>query len=128
MHDFWMHFVVSYRFGGTAHYRQWMFNYDENICSWFYNSGKPGIWFSLIISAMNYFSPKTIHACPYMGEEGVKAVDIDSIVSRVLPQVVPTGDYKILLRYHSKVNKTFMVITLTGHIDTMKPLEAIPMG
>lgn len=126
--DFWFHFVVSYKFGGTAHYRQWMFNYDENLCTWFDGDGKPGMWFALIVAAMDHFTPNTIHACPYFGVEGVRAVDIEAIVSRILPQVIPTGDYRVCLRYHTTANKTFMTITLTMHIDAFKPLDAMPMG
>lgn len=57
-----------------THCRQWMFNYDENICSWFDSTGKPGKCFSLVITAMVYISPKTIHACPYFGEEGTTSI------------------------------------------------------
>lgn len=119
---------MSYRFGGTAHYRQWLFNNDENICTWFDGNGKPGMWFALIAAAMDHFAPNSLHACPYFGEEGVRAVNIDEITSRVMPQLVPTGDYRVHLRYHTTTNKTFFAVTLTGHIDAINPLEAIPMG
>lgn len=125
--DFWVHFIVSYKFGG-GNFRQWMFNYDENVCEWFDKNGQPSLWMKLVKIAVDQITPRTIHPCPFYKDEGIKAINIDLIVSKLLPQVVPTGDYRILMRYHTKTNDTILTLTLTSHIDAMRPLEAMPMG
>lgn len=127
-HDFWIHERFFYKFGGSAKYRQWMFNYDENLCGYYDGSVKPGLFFSIAKRVFERITPKTLHACPFHGVEGISRLDIDDIVSNHIPQVIPTGDYRIVIRFHTTENKTFLTVTIGGHIDALKPLEAIPMG
>lgn len=88
---------------------------------------KPGIFFSLIKRVLDDISPKTLHACPFHGVEGVRSLDMNSVFS-FMPQVIPTGDYRVFIRFHTKTNKTFLMVTIGGHIDAIKPLDALQMG
>lgn len=127
-HDFWIHDRFFYKFGGSAKYRQWMFGYDENICGYYDGTAKPGLFYAITKGVFERISPKTLHAGPYTGVEGIIRIDIDDLVSNTIPQVILTGDYRIVIRFHTTTIKTFFMVTIGGHIDALKPLEAMPMG
>lgn len=105
-----------------------MFNCDEDICGIYNGTKRPGLFFSFVKAAVELVTPNTLHKCPFYGIEGVKAVNLDEIVSRAIPQVVPRGDYKIVLRFHSSGNRTFFVVTLGGVIEALRAIDNVPMG
>lgn len=127
-HDFWIHLMFFYKFGGTTQYRPWMFNNDEDLCAYYKGTAKPGIFFALIKRAMEIITPRTLHACPYYGVEGVTSINVGEIVSQSLPQVIPTGDYRLYIRFHTRTNQTFLQVTMGAHVDALNPMEAIGMG
>lgn len=124
--DLWLHLYIMYKF--TGQYRQWMFSGDESICNIEDGSTPPGIFFKYVFAAVHYVTPKTLHKCPFVGVEGVTAVNIDKIVSNTIPQVVPRGDYRIILRFHTKTNETFFVVTIGGVIDAIRAIDNVSMG
>lgn len=127
-HELWLHEQFFFKFGGSGKYRQWMINNDENLCGFYDGTATPGIFMGLTKKALERVSPKTMHACPYTGVEGISNLDIDDIVANKIPQVIPTGDYRFVLRFHTITNNTFLVVTIGGHIDAVNPLEAMAMG
>lgn len=66
-HDFWVHERFFLKFGENAQYRQWMFDYDENLCGYYDGTVTRGLFFSISKRVFERISPKTLHACPYTG-------------------------------------------------------------
>lgn len=126
--DFWIHMMFFFKFGGSAQYRPWMFNNDEDLCAYYKRNAKPGLFFSLVKRAMEIITPETLHACPYYGIEGIKSINVGEIVSQSIPQVIPTGDYRLYIRFHTRTNKTFLQVTMGAHVDALNPMEAMGMG
>lgn len=125
--DVWAHLMSLYKFGGSAQYRPWLFDNDEDVCGFFNGKTKLSLWFTLLKAAMDYVSPGVVHKCPYVGVEGWKAVNAEDIIARAIPQVVPTGDYRVYLRFHTTDNVTVMEVIVGLHADAVNPLEAISM-
>uniref|UniRef100_A0A336MG95 CSON000030 protein n=1 Tax=Culicoides sonorensis TaxID=179676 RepID=A0A336MG95_CULSO len=73
-------------------------------------------------------TPTLMHKCPYSGEEGFINGDVDKITGETLPQIVPTGFYKLQLRFHLKNNETFLNVFVYVFIDSTDPIKAMIMG
>lgn len=126
--DLWLHVMFFFKFGGTTQYRPWLFNSDESMCDYFDERKTHSLWFGFMIEGVNFVAPNHIHKCPYFGEEGVKAVELDAMIAHAIPHVLPTGDYRIYFRLHTTTNMTLFDSTIGLHVDAFNPLEAIPMG
>lgn len=126
--DMWVHIMVFFKFGGSALYRPWMFNVDENLCAIYGGKHGPGTLAKLLLGVLDQMAPGMLHKCPYIGEEGIRNLDFDQVVSRTVPQVLPNGDYRVLFRYHTSKNETFIEALFGAHVAASNPMEAVSMG
>lgn len=126
--DLWVQIKVYYRFPTSTQFRPWMIDLEVDICKTTAKLAQfKGFAFFLASSLMKN-TPGLIHPCPYLGDEGLKDADISVIVSDAIPQIIPKGLYKLLLRFHLKNNQTFLNVYVTVHIDAKDPLKAFDMG
>lgn len=126
VYDAWFHLYILYKF--TGQYRQWMFNIDEDVCAFTGGTAPLGRFMSFVVPAIKSVEPSLVHPCPYSGILGLNARNIDKIVSRSIPQIVPRGDYRIVLRFHTKANRTFINVVLGGVIEAINAIDNISMG
>lgn len=126
VYDAWVHLFILYKFSNQ--YRQWMFNIDEDVCAFTANPDILGRFMSFVVPAIKSVEPSLVHPCPYSGVVGLNARNIDNIVSKAIPQIVPRGDYRIVMRFHTKANKTFITAVLGGVIEAINAIDNIPMG
>lgn len=119
---------VYYKYTGGM--RPWMIDIDLDVCNNFLaenNTRLPTFVQLLVKSSMKNY-PELVHPCPYKGDEGLHNANMDKMVSDLLPQIVPTGEYKIQFRLHLKDNRTYVDHFLTIFIDAKDPLKRINMG
>lgn len=126
-YDFWAHLMILYKFGGSAQYRPWLFNNDEDVCAAATGRATLSLWYTLLRVAIDRFSPSTLHKCPYYGVEGLNRKNLGDIIAHAVPHVLPTGDYRVFMRFHTSTNVTFFHVTIGVHVDAVNPLEAISM-
>lgn len=124
--DIWVQLKVFYKY--TNEYRQWLFDFDINICKIMKGVDKPNMLQGLVLKSLFTHYPTFVHKCPYHGWEGVTDLNITKVINSAIPQLVPTGDYRLLLRYHLTDNTTFLAITISGHVDALNILERVEMG
>lgn len=61
-------------------------------------------------------------------KNGVENLDVDELVSSGIPQLIPVGDYKMLFRFHTKSNETFIELWLTINVNAIDKIKAYDMG
>lgn len=61
-------------------------------------------------------------------EVGVDNLDFDSFMPSVIPQLIPTGDYRALIRFHTSKNETILQVLVTVNIDAIDKIKAYDMG
>lgn len=74
--------------------------------------------------------PGLLHECPYAGLISVKDVNINEIISPIIPHVVPSGIYKASLLF-SKLNQpnlTYGQFELTAEGDAIDIMKRMTMG
>lgn len=81
-----------------------------------------------LVKAVKEESPSTIHKCPYSGLEGVTGININKLMRPVLPNIMPTGTYKLLLRFHCKDNTTIFTVEVVANVQAEDVMKRIPMG
>lgn len=63
-----------------------------------------------------------------MGEEGFRNVTVDKVLNSMFPQIIPTGEYKLLFRGHTKDNRTFATVYMNFLLDAVDPMKSMKMG
>lgn len=124
--DIWVQLKVFYKY--TNGYRPWMVDYDSNYCNIQRGIEKPNLVNELILMSLKKHVPGLVHKCPYIGLQGLKDVDLPAVLNTAIPQLIPAGDYRLLLRMHLADNRTWMSIIISGHIDSVHPLDRMGMG
>lgn len=72
--------------------------------------------------------PALFHKCPYQGLIGVWGINIDRLMSSVLPQIVPAGLYKVLIRFHTSKNSSIANVEVIAQVDAADIMKRINMG
>uniref|UniRef100_A0A336L4M4 CSON004130 protein n=1 Tax=Culicoides sonorensis TaxID=179676 RepID=A0A336L4M4_CULSO len=124
--DFWAQMKFYYKFGTI--YRPFMVDLDVNICEYFKNPFALPLFYQIMKKVLNEEFPNILHPCPYYGEVGVRHINLNKIVSRAVPQVVPKGYYKVVNRYHLSDNRTFLTLTVEVYVDAIDPMKSYDMG
>lgn len=125
--DIWVHGTLFYKY--TNEYRQWMIDVDVDGCGIVGGTVKPSIIVGLVVEAARVLVPYLFHPCPYYGWEGLRNGSMDKLLSETVPQIIPRGTYRVLLRFHKKNDKhSFFDVLLTFNVDPVNPLDEIKMG
>lgn len=72
--------------------------------------------------------PNIIHACPYKGVEGVWGMNANEVFGNILPQIIPTGTYKMVLRFFLTGNITIFTVEVVNDVDAVNVLKRVEMG
>lgn len=128
--DFWMSIDTFYKYGTI--YRSFpMMNLDVDVCA-VMGSEKNFNILSIIAQHVlrGYMDqmPGFLHKCPYHHQEGFRNISVDKVVNSIYPQIIPKGEYKLLVRGHSKANVTFGVVTMMLLLDSVDPLQSMQIG
>lgn len=124
--DIWVHLKVFNRY--TNGYRQWMVDYDSNYCNILKGIERPNLVNELILMSLRKHVPGLVHKCPYVGWSGIKDVDLPAVLNTAIPQLIPAGDYRVMLRFHIADNRTFLTAIISGSIDSIHPMDRMGMG
>lgn len=119
--DIWSHTVIWYKYNTI--FRPWLVNEDGDICCALRGKCFPGLMILLGLKSVNSLMTESFKSCPFNGTYGIYDADMDAVVSKMFPQVIPDGEYKIMIRIHSRSNETIWVLYYTGTFrakDTMK--------
>lgn len=55
-------------------------------------------------------------------------MDFDSFMPSVIPQLIPAGDYRGLIRFHTSKNDTIFQVLVTVNINAIDKIKAYEMG
>lgn len=70
---------------------------------------------------INYYFQKGI-------QTGTENLEYDAFLPNVIPQLIPDGDYRTLVRMHTSKNETFLQILITINIHAIDKMKAYDMG
>lgn len=108
-------------------FQPWIIRANIDFCgSW--NEEDLSTFLRLMSVNINKHMPGMLHRCPYFGEEGFRNISLDKIISTMFQQILPKGEYKILVRLHLKDNRTISNVYLTFLLDATEPLKSFEMG
>lgn len=125
MYDLWMQEVFYYKY---RVYRPWMISFDENWCDIWEGTAKPGVIMEYFLSSVTA-EQREKKPCPFFGVIGYDHynLNLDRLVSIAYPQVLPTGDYRIYVRFHKADNETYGEFFAQGHISANDVMESYYM-
>lgn len=127
LNDIWIHHVLYYKYGTV--YRPFVFNETVDFCCAVAGKCNTHLLLTLAYSALKVFMPEFMHGCPYESDIGAHKIDIDTLQSFILPQVVPAGTYKLAIRFYTaKGTETFMNIVMVGTFHSRDPMAEFFMG
>lgn len=102
--------------------------FDNDLCKLLDNSANPDPFTALLWEALRKIAPKLYHPCPYSGDFGVENISINDMIESSVPQVVPTGIYKMIWRFYSKrSNRTYIQIHGTAEVKAINVMHRIRM-
>lgn len=81
-----------------------------------------------MVQAVKKQVPGFIHDCPYYGRAGGRNIDVNAIISHVLPQVIPTGTYKLVIRLYKPKNTTIGVMEFIADGDAKDVINRMKIG
>lgn len=124
--DIWFQVIVYYK-GGT--WIPFLVGEDCQVCD--YLDGKRDI--SLLsknfIDAMRREAPGLIHKCPYQNKIYAKNGDPNKFTHRMIPQIMPKGEYRTWMRVHNSVhNDTYFMVDVYSQIDSADAMKSYKMG
>lgn len=112
----WAQFKLYYKFG--SEYKKFYLDFEYDYCKAMAGEIPPELRLYIRIGlfiVMKTF-PQYIHRCPYKGHYEIKDYDIGKFMQRYsanMPEIVPTGDYKI---YMADVDKDHNEILMNGYL------------
>lgn len=83
-----------------------------------------------LIDSFNKNIPGLIHECPYYGLTSMTDININDILSPLIPQVVPTGTYKgsFLFTNLKQPNLTYAFVEVVVVADAIDIMKRMNMG
>lgn len=72
--------------------------------------------------------PGLIHPCPYEGRIEVIGKNLEQVTDFAVPQIIPTGLYKFLLRFHTRANVSLGDVVTTVQIDAKDIMKRMQIG
>lgn len=74
--------------------------------------------------------PGLIHECPYFGYTGFNDLNINEVLSPIIPHVVPTGTYRanFIFTKLNHPNITYAAIEITAQGDAIDFMKSMKMG
>lgn len=83
---------------------------------------------ALVVNSIKRNINGLIHQCPYEGMVNFTNVNINDFMSSALPQIIPTGTYKVVLRLHTSANITFSRFEFVGVGDAVDVMKRMQIG
>lgn len=105
-----------------------MIDVEADLCCTFAKTCQPGFMIDVFVQALQLVIPNLFHPCPYFGPHALHDVDMNEIVSRMLPQVVPDGTYKVFVTFHTKANNTIFHVVVEAQIKAKDFMKTMLMG
>lgn len=88
-----------------------------------------GLVGEVFLQSLEKEAPGLVHNCPYVGFHGVQGLNVDRLLSSLMPHMLPYGLYKIYWRMHRADNSTIITIEFIFNIgsvtETMKRSKAL---
>lgn len=126
LNDIWIHLKVFYKFGTI--YRPWMVDTDVELCCTIAETCDSMLIIRLLIKALKRCTQNFVHKCPYEGLNGMYDRNFDAIFTEMVPQVIPRGEYKFILRFHTKANESIFMVELKAELKAENVMETMIMG
>lgn len=79
-----------------------------------------GIFGEMFLRTIDDAMPGLVHKCPYFGITGFQGVNVDRIMSSMLPQIFPHGMYKFVARLHKANNDTYVSFDYIVNVDDVE--------
>lgn len=124
--DFWFSVRPFFKYGTI--FRSWMLNVDADVCGAMENMDSVPTVGKYVFKAFQKTVPGLMHKCPYFHIEGARNISADKLINSMWPQMLPKGEYKLLLRAYTKSNQTFATVTVVLLLDSVDPLKSMQMG
>lgn len=127
--ELWVHYQLFYKYG--TRYRQWMMNWETDLCA-FLESGAIlnsffGDWMGRMLSTLNI--PLT--ECPFgpFTKLGLERFNYADLIECILPQVIPSGTYRVNMRYFRKSdNDTYLIASGTAEVRAVDAMQKWTIG
>lgn len=82
----------------------------------------------LFLKSLEDVVPHFIHTCPYKGTHEALDMDVDKLISQMFPQVIPEGEYKVVIHAHTTSNETIGIITVKGLMKAKNFWQTMQIG
>lgn len=123
IYDVYLDLKVFYKY---RVYQPWMISFDGDVCGPWEGTSTPPKMLKLILENTHVHS--TAHSCPFIGMVGFTQLNFNALFSRIYPQVIPNGEYRNFLRWHSSTNITYFELMFQGIVEASHVLESFQMG
>lgn len=81
-----------------------------------------------ILVAIEKLAPGLVHPCPYEGRNELIGKNFEQFTDFAIPQIIPTGLFKFVLRFHTRANVSYGDIIATVHIDAKDIMKRMDIG
>lgn len=54
--------------------------------------------------------------------------DLDAFMPSIIPQLIPAGDYRPFVRFHTSKNETIIQLLVTINVNAIDKIKAYDMG
>lgn len=115
----------------TGHYQPWMLNLDVNGCDYpkvFTNSIEiPGVA-RPFLTFLDKIAPEMKKGCPFNGSMGMTEYEFDKEAVKLMPPMMPEGNFCLDHRFHTLNNQTLLHVKLFFEIRPNGTAELIKLG
>lgn len=105
-----------------------MLDLDVDVCAALENMNDAPLIARYALRGFQKTIPGLLHKCPYHHIEGFRNISVDKTANEMLPQMIPKGEYKIMVRGHTRNNQTIFFVTMIFLVDAVDPLKSMEMG
>lgn len=125
--DLWASMDTYFKYG-TIFRNFRMFNLDIDVCAAMADTDSIINIARFVYNGVSKTIPGLLHKCPYFHVEGFRNISIEKTANEILPQIIPKGEYKAVVRGHTKANQTFAIVSMLFLVDSVDPLKSMQIG
>lgn len=114
-------------------FQQFLPDLEYDICGFLGDLGKNQSAFGLLLyrflSNLEKNTENLIHPCPFSGNFGVRKYDAGELVANSMPNFLPLGLYKVVIRYFAKsTNVTYFRAVAYGEVTAVDEIRSYNVG
>lgn len=112
MEELWIAIKLDFKPRLALIFRPWQLAGEFDWCERMKKGGTTNLFFDTVIDyGLKKHAPSIFVQCPFTGERGAYNMDFASILESALPQIFPTGTYKVSIRlFRKSSNVTYLTV------------------